>query len=549
MQIPFGPLKPSSQEMELLTKLGFDMGAIEKKGKCYYLCIPETLRIHCEKRTLIFDKHQYTLYYNGVNVAVIAVDMKMGVDTDPFMFFSISKPSVEKALARNVETSEEAIEAKSAEKSFSDYQARLEERLNDLEIIIFEDGAVKMIGGLLLNLRDLKIENPEEHEQLIRSNERYQELLKMFPDWADPNSLEALFEKFSEIKIEKKRIESIERRLARLRHLESDAESAEDTAALKTGGDTIEDRLDRERLSLGAEMKSFIDRALDIAEGKKHKSSYRRFWDRCLNLAHPPCSAMARTDHLVSWNFPIAQALVYLLQLNRLNEVSSRFVVNFIEIIAAAYELRNEAGESFFTKEYMSYLLERETETPWSFLHNRAVNLLVRAELFTVETVALLSQSYIGLALGLTPEELNKIAFMYSLLGDAITVKTSSLDEASLRTVLFKLDFDEALNIAELLSFLYQRADFLVDGGIIRAVLLLEDPRQTISRLSDLEPRKRGAMTVGFSREEFYSIVEPLIELSGSSDADTVSTCKSSFYGSDKAGVAYERGAVDALNI
>ncbi len=65
--------------------------------------------------------------------------------------------------------------------------------------IIFGGGASRgygsWIGAQCEHLRKLRAENPNEHDALIESNERYKELLSMFPDWKDSKNLQARYER------------------------------------------------------------------------------------------------------------------------------------------------------------------------------------------------------------------------------------------------------------------------------------------------------------------------------------------------------------------
>lgn len=196
MQIPFGPGEPNQQQTELLTKLGFDLRSMEKKGRYYFLSVPETPRIRCERHTPAFDKINYTLYYN--DVSVITINQKTAI-YDAYIYFNISTSSVDEALAKNAEISEKELgEKKSAAPKLTEYQKRLVNRLRQLEFIIFEDGADRGYGSSIAQqfpyLQDLKRENPEEHDQLILNNERYKQLFEMFPAWTDPNHLQAHYE-------------------------------------------------------------------------------------------------------------------------------------------------------------------------------------------------------------------------------------------------------------------------------------------------------------------------------------------------------------------
>lgn len=196
MRVPFGARLPNKQERELLVKLGFNLDSMEKTGRYYFLNMPDSPRVRCERQTPDFDKVMYNIYYN--DISVISINQKTAM-YDAYVYFNISAPSVEEALAKNAEITEEEAIAKSTKPVLTKYQKRLADRLSQLVNIIFEDGASRgygsWIGAQCEHLRKLKTENPGEHDALIASNKQYQELLGMFPDWRDSHNLQARYER------------------------------------------------------------------------------------------------------------------------------------------------------------------------------------------------------------------------------------------------------------------------------------------------------------------------------------------------------------------
>jgi hypothetical protein len=190
MRVPFGPRVPNEQETGLLTKLGFNLASIEHTGRYYFLNTPDNPRVRCEKHTPDFDKIRYDIYYNEVEV--ISIRQKTAI-YDSYVFFDITASSVEEALAKSAEM---AVVAKP---ELSEYQVRLTDHLQQLVGIIFEGGASRghgsMIGCQFPYLRELRKENPIEHDALIASNSRYKELLEMFPNWTDPQYLQGRYER------------------------------------------------------------------------------------------------------------------------------------------------------------------------------------------------------------------------------------------------------------------------------------------------------------------------------------------------------------------
>lgn len=196
MRVPFGPRVPNAQETELLTKLGFDLESMAQSGRYYFLNTPDNPRVRCEKITPDFDEVRYEIYYN--DVSVINISQKTAI-YDAYVYFNISASAVEEALAKNTEITEQEALAKSTKPELTEYQTRLADRLAQLVGIIFEGGASRgygsMIGAQFSYLIALRKENPIEHDALIASNPRYTKLLEMFPNWSDPNHLQARYER------------------------------------------------------------------------------------------------------------------------------------------------------------------------------------------------------------------------------------------------------------------------------------------------------------------------------------------------------------------
>lgn len=194
MRIPFGPNQPNETQTELLKSLGFNLEDMSMQGRYYFLNTPSSPRVRCERRTPDFDKVNYDIFYNDVRV--ISINQKTAA-YDSYVYFNISSPAVVEALAKNAEITEEQAVAMTAAPELTAYQKRLASRLSQLANIIFEGGASRgygsMIGTQCQLLRELKAENPAEHDALIASNPRYQELLEMFPNWTDSKNLQATY--------------------------------------------------------------------------------------------------------------------------------------------------------------------------------------------------------------------------------------------------------------------------------------------------------------------------------------------------------------------
>ncbi len=80
----------------------------------------------------------------------------------------------------------------------TDFQKRLANRLMNVEFIIFgsgaESGHARAIADQLKNLRDLRNENPAEHDSLIASKDTYKKLYAMFPNWTDTKGAQKRYE-------------------------------------------------------------------------------------------------------------------------------------------------------------------------------------------------------------------------------------------------------------------------------------------------------------------------------------------------------------------
>lgn len=128
------------------------------------------------------------------DIKVISVYQKTAIHA-PDLQFEISPSAVDKALAKN---DEPLVKKESESKNLTKYQKRLIDRLRQLKSIIFGDGASRgysnMIAEQIRHLRELRKENPDEHDDLIKSNEHYRKLLKMFPDWTDRFYLQPQYE-------------------------------------------------------------------------------------------------------------------------------------------------------------------------------------------------------------------------------------------------------------------------------------------------------------------------------------------------------------------
>lgn len=78
--------------------------------------------------------------------------------------------------------------------ALTDFQKRLANRLMNVEFIIFgsgaESGHARAIADQLKCLRDLRKENPSEHDSLIASEDTYKKLYAMFPNWTDTKGMQ-----------------------------------------------------------------------------------------------------------------------------------------------------------------------------------------------------------------------------------------------------------------------------------------------------------------------------------------------------------------------
>lgn len=101
VQIPFESDLPKGQDAESLKKLGFDLSEITKKGAYYFLTLPDTPRIRCEKRSPDFTKVNYTIYYNDIEV--IHIYQKTGL-YKPCVSIVIYHEAIVRALAKNSST-------------------------------------------------------------------------------------------------------------------------------------------------------------------------------------------------------------------------------------------------------------------------------------------------------------------------------------------------------------------------------------------------------------------------------------------------------------
>jgi len=191
MKIPFGTRRPNEDESILLQQIGCTVDD-KTHGKYYYISLPEdSSRFEVNKNTPDFDKVHYTVLYNGTEV--ISVNQKTAM-YDSYVYCNISKSSIDLALTKN----EEFDQAQKNKPVMSDYQNELIDRLRQLENIIFEGGASRgygrYIGLQFPYLIEFKKQNPEEHDAVIAGNPRYKKLFEMFPNWTDPNHLQATYE-------------------------------------------------------------------------------------------------------------------------------------------------------------------------------------------------------------------------------------------------------------------------------------------------------------------------------------------------------------------
>jgi len=190
MKIPFGARLPNAEESTLLQQVGISIDDT-KTGRYYYLTLPQSVRIEVEKHTPDFDKVNYIIRFNGVEI--ISINQKTAM-YDAYVYCNIHTSAVELALTKN----EEFTQEQTSKPKLSDYQVRLVGRLHQLEGVIFEGGASKgyarCIPAQLHELIELKKENPQEHDAVIASNLRYRQLVKMFPNWIDSKNLQAQYE-------------------------------------------------------------------------------------------------------------------------------------------------------------------------------------------------------------------------------------------------------------------------------------------------------------------------------------------------------------------
>lgn len=187
MKIVFGSRKPNEKESALLLKLGFDLNKLENKGRYYYLEVPSE-KLKVKTNNPAFDLSITTISYNGVEV--ISINQKTAI-YDSYVYFNINEKAILEALSKPEMEEEKQVK-------LSSFQQKLADRIRQIEFIVFEDGADrgygKMLSAQLPYLQALRKENPEEHDQLISSNERYKKLFEMFPDWTDKNNLQPKYE-------------------------------------------------------------------------------------------------------------------------------------------------------------------------------------------------------------------------------------------------------------------------------------------------------------------------------------------------------------------
>ena len=195
MKIPFGPRVPNENETIQLKKLGFNLDNLTLSGRYYFLNIPETPRIQVAKEAPAFDRNEYSIKYN--NVEVITINQKTAI-YDSWVYFNLNSSAIEQAIELNEEIAPEQAKEMYKEPELTEYQQRLEERLSQLEFIIFRDGASrgygKMIGAQFPYLKDLRAENPQEHDAFLQTKDNYKKLVEMFPSWNDHKGLQAKFE-------------------------------------------------------------------------------------------------------------------------------------------------------------------------------------------------------------------------------------------------------------------------------------------------------------------------------------------------------------------
>jgi hypothetical protein len=183
MYLPIGQRKLSEKQIELLLKLGFDPSKMQQRGDGYYLEVPENSKIDLtrDRDPERNDFETIVIKYNGIEV--IGVLLKTAPYDSKTLSFTISEEAVEKALAM---TGAAIAEKNLAEGKLTEYQQKLAGRLADLAACV-RTGGPNTSGAerQLRYLRDLKNENPTEHDQLINSNEDYKNLLKLFPNWVN----------------------------------------------------------------------------------------------------------------------------------------------------------------------------------------------------------------------------------------------------------------------------------------------------------------------------------------------------------------------------
>ncbi len=188
MRIPFGSRAPNKQEVELLSKLGFNLDEMSKEGRYYFIDVPNDPRIKINETHPQFDRREIYISFNGVEV--IKINQKTAM-YDAWVMFNLNEENIKEALSRP-----DLIPAKAPE--LTPFQSRLAMRLGQLKFVIFGDGAQrgygKTIGDQFPYLIEMRKENPEEHDKFIASNEQYKKLYEMFPDWKDVNHLQKKYE-------------------------------------------------------------------------------------------------------------------------------------------------------------------------------------------------------------------------------------------------------------------------------------------------------------------------------------------------------------------
>jgi len=195
MKIPFGTRIPNEKETLELKELGFNLDNLTLSGRYYFLNIPETSRFQVTKETPAFDRNEYSVKYN--NVEVITINQKTAI-YDSWVYFHLNSSAITQAIELNEEITPEQAHNMNKEPELTEYQQRLSERLSQLEFIIFGGGASrgygKMIGVQFPYLKDLRAENPQEHDAFLQTKDNYKELAEMFPSWNDHKGLQAKYE-------------------------------------------------------------------------------------------------------------------------------------------------------------------------------------------------------------------------------------------------------------------------------------------------------------------------------------------------------------------